>query len=198
MNVVPAPEETGSGVPLAAIGRHFASDTSRGSTVAKGGLLDGMPDTTRRTDLVVRRSDGTLLPLAEIDAACERIVADAVADGRRVLLHYLDVSKTGLMAPSIGCVARVARRHRGSLDVVVDACQARLTAERVRSYVEVGWTVMMTGSKFFTGPPFCGALLLPALAMERVERRALPAGLADYCRDGGFCKGAGLADARDP
>jgi hypothetical protein len=63
---------------------------------------------------------------------------------------------------------------------VVDACQARLTAARVRSFVEVGWTVLVTGSKFFTGPPFCGALLLPAATVTRLAGRPLPAGLADY------------------
>ncbi len=180
LNVLTAPEETGSGVPLACVGRHFAADTARGGTVPKGELLAGMPGDIVRADLAVRCPDGTLIPPAEVDAACERLVGKAVANGRRVLLHYLDVSKTGLMAPSFECVARLGRRHRGSIDVVVDACQSRLTAARVRSFVEIGWTVMVTGSKFFTGPPFCGALLLPAAIMRRLERRVLPAGLTDY------------------
>ena len=180
LNVLTAIDETGSGVPLASIGRHFAHDTSRGRLVVKGALLEGMPTDTRRADLAVRGPDGTLIASQLVDAECERLVDEAVAEGRRVLLHYLDVSKTGLIAPSIACVARIGRRHRGFVDVVVDACQARLTAARVRSYVEVGWTVMITGSKFFTGPPFCGALLLPAPIMRRIESRSLPAGLADY------------------
>jgi hypothetical protein len=179
-NIVTAPDETGSGVPLASIGRHFAADTARATIVAKGALIAGMRDDIVRADLAVRHPDGTLIPPAEVDAACERLVGEAVAAGRRVLLHYLDLSKTGLLAPSIECVARLGRRHRGSIDVVVDGCQARLTAARVRSYVEVGWIVMVTGSKFFTGPPFCGALLLPAPMMRRLDARPLPAGLADY------------------
>ena len=179
-NLVTAPEETGSGVPLASIGRHFADDTSRGATVGKAELLAGMREDTVRVDLAVRRPDGTLIAPAEVDAACERLVEAAVAAGRRVLLHYLDMSKTGLVAPSFDCVARIGRRHRGRVDVVVDACQARLTAARVRSFVEIGWTVLITGSKFFTGPPFCGALLIPAPVMERLGEGSLPAGLADY------------------
>lgn len=180
VNVLTAPDETGSGVPLAAVGRHFANDTSRGAVVARGERVAGMQAEVTRADLAVRRSDGTLLPADEVDAACERIVGDAVAAGSRALLHFLDVSKTGLLAPSIDCVARVARRHRGRVDVVVDACQARLTAARIRSYVEIGWVVMVTGSKFFTGPPFCGALLVPPPVLRRFERSALPSGLADY------------------
>ena len=79
-------------------------------------------------------------------------------------------------------MAAIARRHRGAVDVVVDACQARLTAARVRSYVEVGWMVMITGSKFFTGPPFCGAVLIPPAMRGRLAGAPLPAGLADYAR----------------
>jgi hypothetical protein len=42
--------------------------------------------------------------------------------------------------------------------------------------------VLVTGSKFFTGPPFAGALLLPpALAARLDARHGLPAGLAQYC-----------------
>ncbi len=194
LNLLTAPDETGSGVPLASVGRHFADDTARGATVHRGGLIDGMPREIGRADLAVRAADGTLLDPATVDRNAARLVGDAVRDGRHVLLHYLDVSKTGLIAPSIECVARLGRTHRGRLDVVVDACQARLNAERVRSFVEVGWTVMVTGSKFFTGPPFAGAVLLPPSLMASLRERpcaaagdgtsepsSLPAGLADYC-----------------
>jgi hypothetical protein len=41
--------------------------------------------------------------------------------------------------------------------------------------------VLVTGSKFFTGPPFAGALLLPkALAARLDGDRPIPGGLADY------------------
>ena len=197
LNLLTAPDETGSGVPLASVGRHFADDTARGATVPRGALIDGMPIDIGRADLAVRAEDGTLLDSATVDRNAAWLVGEAVRNGRHVLLHYLDVSKTGLLAPSIECVARLGRTHRGKLDVVVDACQARLNAERVRSFVEVGWTVMVTGSKFFTGPPFCGAVLLPPSLMAALDERSgaprdapsralpdassLPAGLADYC-----------------
>lgn len=182
VNILTAPDETGSGVPLASVGRHFANDTALGVAVTKGAPIHGMPASVTRADLAIRRSDGTLIPAAEVDASCARIVADVAAGEGRALLHFVDVSKTGLLAPSIACVAAIARRHRGAVDVVVDACQARLTAARVRSYVEVGWMVMITGSKFFTGPPFCGALLIPPAMRGRLAGASLPAGLADYAR----------------
>ena len=181
-NILTAPDETGSGVPLASVGRHFAHDTAGGLAVAKGAPIAGMPPEVTRADLAIRRSDGTLIPGPEVDAACARLIDGVAAGQGRALLHLLDMSKTGLLAPSIACVAAVARRHRGRVDVVVDACQARLTAARVRSYVEVGWMVMVTGSKFFTGPPFCGAVLIPPAMRPRLQGAPLPAGLADYAR----------------
>ncbi len=96
-----------------------------------------------------------------------------------MLLHLLDLSKTGLLAPSLGCLRRLRAVHGEAIDVVVDACQARLDQGRVRDYLSLGWMVMTTGSKFFTGPPFCGALLLPKRIVRRTSR-SLPSGLCAY------------------
>ena len=71
-------------------------------------------------------------------------------------------SKTGLLAPSLEAAAELRQRHRGRLDVLVDACQMRLSPERIRACLAAGWMVLVTGSKFFGGPPFAGALLVPA------------------------------------
>jgi hypothetical protein len=65
--------------------------------------------------------------------------------------------------------------------VVIDAAQMRLGLKRLRGYVEQGFIVLITGSKFFTGAPFSGALVLPPAVAARC--RALdqvPPGLRDY------------------
>ena len=178
--ILTAPEETGTGVPLAAGGRHFADDTSGRQRVRKGAVVEGFRSDTRVLSLPVRRPDGMLRPRPEIDAECEALVAIECQAGRRVLLHLLDLSKTGLLAPSLDCVRRLRTAHGDRVDVVVDACQARLDQGRVRDYLSLGWMVMTTGSKFFTGPPFCGALLLPERIMRRMSRGSLPAGLRAY------------------
>ena len=181
--ILTAPEETGTGVPLAAGGRHFADDTSGRQRVRKGAVVEGFRDDTRVLSLAVRRPDGMLRPPPEIDAECEALVAIECEAGRRVLLHLLDLSKTGLLAPSLGCLRRLRAVHGDRIDVVVDACQARLDQGRVRDYLSLGWMVMITGSKFFTGPPFCGALLLPKRIVRRTSSGSLPDGLCAYgCR----------------
>ena len=184
-NILVAPEETGTGVPLAAAGRHFADDTSGRQRVRKGDPVAGFCVDTRVLPVAIRCENGRMREPAAIVADCIRLASEAHAAGRQVLLHLLDLSKTGLLAPSPAAIdllqasldgARVSERF----DVVVDACQARVDPEHVRDYLARGWMVMITGSKFFTGPPFCGALLLPGAVARRLQSSRLPTGLAAY------------------
>jgi hypothetical protein len=47
------------------------------------------------------------------------------------------------------------------LSIVIDACQVRIEPALVRGYVRDGFFVLVTGSKFFSAPGFCGAVLVP-------------------------------------
>src|SRR5581483_6111424 len=105
VNLVIAPEETGTGVALAAAGRHFADITALGIPVAKGAPVAGLGDGVTLATVAIRTPDGAVRPAAEIDADVLEAAERAVAAGRRVLLHGLDVSKTGLLAPSADCLA---------------------------------------------------------------------------------------------
>ncbi|GEL00116.1 hypothetical protein [Acidomonas methanolica] len=175
-----APDETGSGVPLAAHGRHFSSETACNRPVPRGNLIEGFPEQTLLIGVPLRAPDGAPRSSAEVDAECTGLTEDAVAAGRHVLLHQLDLSKTGLLSPSHALIAALRARFPGRIDIVVDACQARIAAARVAAMVRDGAMVMVTGSKFFTGPPFCGALLLPETTARRLATAPLPAGLAEY------------------
>jgi hypothetical protein len=117
--------------------------------------------------------------MAEIDADCAESAAAAVAAGRHVIVHVLDISKTGYLAPSITATAAIAARYPDQVRVVVDACQTRLTRARMAEYLARGWFVLVTGSKFLTAPPFAGAVVIPPQQAARLQA-PLPAGLADY------------------
>lgn len=66
--------------------------------------------------------------------------------------------------------------------MVVDACQLRSEEENIRKYVSLGFLTLVTGSKFYCGPPFCGAVLFPPAALAELEagHEHLPAGFEDY------------------
>ena len=116
-----------------------------------------------------------------MNADVERCVDAAICAGRRVLLHVVDCSKTGLLAPGLGLVRRVKQRHGDAVDVVVDASQLRASFAVLAAYESLGYMVILTGSKFMTGPPFSGALVVPRELAVRAHRcDQLPSGLYDY------------------
>ncbi|WP_338332995.1 GMP reductase [Acetobacter sp. LMG 32666] len=178
--ILPGVEETGSGVPLATCGRHFANRTARGQSVQKGAVIDGFMRDAEHVALPLRADGGERVPDDALFAACAQQIARAVRAGRRVLLYVLHVSKTGQLVLPASRVRALCARYPGQVDVLVDACQARLRPEAVHQYVSWGWAVMVTGSKFFTGPPFSGALFLPDSWLDRLRQSRLPTGLAAY------------------
>ena len=109
----------------------------------------------------LRAADGMPRPLADIDAEVSASVERAVMLGRRVLLIMVDQSKTGMIAPSTACVMQLRQLHRQHVAVLVDACQFRIAKPTLRAYLQQGFMVALTGSKFLTGPSFSAVLLLP-------------------------------------
>ncbi|WP_295994322.1 hypothetical protein [Rugamonas sp.] len=174
--------ETGSGVPLALQGRHFNGNTACGAAVTAGAAIGDWHGATHF--VASREADGGLRPAAAVDADYADIVSACAADGAPVLLALTDVSKTGLIAPGIAAVLALRARYPGQLDVLVDGCQFRLAPATVRAYLAQGFMVALTGSKFMTGPTFCGALLLPPGFMARKCGGHLSAALAAYSAAG--------------
>ena len=175
--------ETGACVSSALSGRHFSTRTALGERAVQGAAMDG-GSTVDVASLPIRSEDGSLRSAASIDAEVEAMVTAAVAMGRQVFLILADVSKTGIIAPSPGCVLELRRRFPDEVDVLVDACQFRIAPSTLRAYLEHGFMVALTGSKFVTGPTFSGALLFPASAVRRFRGRLLPEALRSYSARG--------------
>jgi len=128
-----------------------------------------------------RDARGALRSDREMDQAVADTVAKLRAEQKRVLLFAMDSSKLGLRAPSLDYLRTLAAAPDGDVQVVVDACQVRLGRRRLRWYLDRGFMVLLTGSKFFTGAPFSGALLLPSrLAARCTTLDRVPEGLRDY------------------
>jgi hypothetical protein len=198
LNILVAPEETGSGVPMAARGLHFAVDTALGHDVSRAAPIEGFRADTTVRNVALRGTDGAVRDAAEVEAELAEVVADGIANGRRVILHGLDLSKTGLVAPRLAFLQKLRAAHGAAFDIVIDACQARLSRGSVARYLALDSVVLITGSKFFTGPPFAGALLLPPEIAARLQSGALPRGLDAYFGRDEFPEICPAADALPP
>jgi hypothetical protein len=178
-SIVVAADESGNGVPAAACGRHFAAAASSGRAVAKGEPIAGLA--CAAICVAARDAQGEARLLAAIDAEVAAAAEDAIRAGNGVVLHAMDHSKLGSAGPSLACLLEICALAPGAVQVVVDACQARLSRARLAWYLDRGFLVLITGSKFFAGPPLSGALLIPDTLRAAVGRIAdVPAGLADY------------------
>jgi hypothetical protein len=178
--ILMSPSETGSGVPEAVQGRHFAPCTASGQTVEKGGAVDGFPPGLAMVTVALRTREGRPRTPQDIALDCEAAI-EAAATGGHVVLHAIDGSKTGLTAPNLLALDLLADRFGKTLDIVIDACQLRIEPAIVRLYLQRGWPVLITGSKFFGAPGFCGAILFPKARFRRIAGAGrLPDGLGAY------------------
>ena len=138
--ILPAASETGTGVPMAAVCRLF-DGASRGTPLTE---CSG-----KAVQIPLRLANG--LPRSDDDVNDAFAAATTAAAGSAVV-YLTHGTKTGLIAP-------VAPPY--GADVIVDACQARIAPATVEAYLRRGWPVVVTGSKFFGGPAFSGAVFFP-------------------------------------
>ena len=182
LSIVIGPDEIGSGSLPAASGCHFDAVAPLTRTVDIGKPVEGLPvGRVRIETLPLRDEEGEVIPLAELDARVTQLARAAVAQGASALVHVVDGSKTGLRAPSLACVRSLQRELGDRVIVLIDAAQTRRRLAMLMECVADGAMVMISGSKFFTGSPFSGALIVPArygAALENVED--VPKGFGAY------------------
>ncbi|WP_448044658.1 hypothetical protein [Bradyrhizobium liaoningense] len=179
VTIVVGADQTGSGTIHTARGHHFSSMTASGVAVRKDGAVPGLAGTS--VALPLREAAPGIAMRADADAAVLHAVEATIAQGAPVLLQIMDCSKLGWRAPSAACLDEIARRWPRKVQIVVDACQARLGRRRLRSYLDRGYMVLMSGSKFFGGPAFSGALLVPKGLSRSLDRgKGIAPGIFDY------------------
>jgi hypothetical protein len=177
--IVVGADQTGSGAAHTARGHHFSSRTAAERVVRKGTPIAGLSGDSIVLPLLETSPD--IQARADGDDAVLDAVEKTVAGGAAVLLQIMDASKLGWRAPSEACLDELARRWPDRVRIVVDACQMRLSRRRLKTYLDRGYMVLITGSKFFGGPAFSGALLVPAALARSLGRgEGIAAGLADY------------------
>lgn len=159
-HLVVGASELGGGTLNAARGLSIA-DGAPFAASTKGEPIEGLADRCTAEPLYLRDDDGQLLDPDEVDRRVARHLADVPTD-TGIVLHLVAHSKTGLRAPSTALCESLRERLGDRLLVMVDAAQGRVAPRDVRSALDLGFAVLFTGSKFYSGPPFSSALLLPS------------------------------------
>ena len=180
-NIVIAPEETGRGVVQAANGSHFLATAPFGDGLQAGARLPGLEAADIHVQSVeIRDFDGLLRTAESVDDDVLKHALLALSKDRGVLAHLLDISKTGRAGLGLQMATRIAALAPERIIILADCCQLRSSPERVRMFLNCGFMVAVTGSKFAGGPPFCGALIVPHAILDRIATLALPEGLASH------------------
>ncbi len=165
-NLLIAPDESGRGLRHAAKGHYFDDVTSTGAEVTVGSpILEGLSIVLH--EVPIRDNGGRPRRSEQIDADFLAAGRAALSEGKHVLAHLILSSKTGLSAPSREAVNALIAVAPDQVDVVVDACQMRTPFSELGEDVKRGWMLQVSGSKFLTGPPFSGALVVPASFVGR-------------------------------
>ena len=180
-HVLVASDETGSGVPSALKGCHFENTTALNFPVKKGDKIEGFRD----VDLIkipFRDENGALKSSKQLDEEVYDAIYKTNEQGRHIVLHTMDQSKLGYQSPSDELIKRLNSLANLSIQIVVDGSQLRLDPKDIQNYLNKGYIVTITGSKYFTGPPYSGALLLPKSVSKVIHsvKNSLPAGLTQY------------------
>ena len=180
-HILVASDETGSGVAAALKGCHFENTTALNYPIKKDAKIEGFRD----VDLVqipFRDQNGALKTSAQLDKEVFDAVIRTKNQGRHVVLHTMDQSKLGYQSPSDEFIKKLNRLENLSIQIIVDGSQLRLDPKDIQNYLNKGYIVTITGSKFFTGPPYCGALILPQSVNKLIQsvKDTLPKGLNKY------------------
>lgn len=168
-NVITCPEELGSGSLAAHEGRYFARRNQLGQLVPTGSSLDPNLAITTAT-FPARNASGHI---ADHRREIENTIHAKYAT-HAVLANIVIGSKSGIEN-------NTAMLTTAPDDVLwtADLCQFRASRSLINGLIGMNACVMLTGSKFYHAPPFCGMLLVPKTLIERFQH-FLPALIAPF------------------
>ena len=180
-HILVASDETGSGVAAALKGCHFENTTALNYPIKKGDRIEGFRD-VELIKVPLRDEKGELKLASQLDSEVFNAILKTSESGKQIVLHVMDHSKLGYQSPSKDMMEKINNLNNISIQVVIDAAQFRLDPQDIQDSLNRGHIVSITGSKYFTGPPYCGALIFPKTISNQIfdVKTTLPKGLNNY------------------
>ena len=105
---------------------------------------------------------------------------ECIQSGEVPVVHTVYGSKTGITHELDEETQKMVQKMNGVQ--VVDACQGRFRDSFVNEVLAAKSIVLITGSKFYRGPPFSGAVIVPAEIMDQLQsiNGTMPYGLNTF------------------
>lgn len=154
LNVVTNIDELGRGVKLAYSGELYFKENH--IIKATGELKENNFHKNLETQFIqAREDDGTTTPKA-------KIIRDTILgnqDKYNVVLNLNVCSKSGIV-DDLSIIDEL--KNVPNLYIIVDCCQFRNDRLLLQKLLDMNCMIMITGSKFFSAPPFCAAMITPS------------------------------------
>ncbi len=139
-------------------------------------LLEPSDGSTRHV-VELRDAEGAPRPPQRIDARALGFARWSLDEGEPVLVHALDISRTGLGGVSRAAARQIRAWAPERALALVDASEFLAAPRDLAADLADGMMVLISGSQFIAGPAHCAALLLPpglAAALEAATPRFDP------------------------
>jgi hypothetical protein len=159
LNIITCIQELGSGTVNAGQGRYFSGTNQFGQEIPKGGTIIDQ-DFVETKYLSARCSKGTI----EDPKNQLRELIQSNPD-KNIIVSLVIGSKSGIEDN----LSWIDELDAENVLWNVDMCQFRHSSVIIEKLTTKGVSVMITGSKFYQAPPFCGAILIPETWMKRIE-----------------------------
>lgn len=164
LHMLTCPEELGSGTKVGASGKYFMAYNQFGEAMPKGELID--PNLNLKVTHYAARSKGGLINNHQED------IKDTIREhpGYAKIGSLVIGSKSGI-ENNVDVIDHIDE----DMLWVVDLCQFRNSKRLINKLLDRNCMIMLTGSKFYQAPPFCGAMLIPQPLIQRLQQvRQLP------------------------
>lgn len=159
LNIITCIEELGSGTINAGQGRYFAGINQFGEIIPKGEpIIDA--DYIETEYLSARCDNGTIENPKE---NLRKLITDH--PDHSIIVSLVVGSKSGIEDN----LSWIDELDADNVLWNVDMCQFRHSSELIETLTSKGVSVMITGSKFYQAPPFCGAILIPDRWIKRID-----------------------------
>jgi hypothetical protein len=158
-SVVTCPEELGTGSNTAIKGEYFFGTNQFEEHVSKGDSIHTDVNIIQQA-FPARDDDGNIL---NHKSEILKVIEEKSKD-HQVIANLVIGSKSGI----VDNISMIPRANE-NVFWVIDVCQMRTTPKLINSLIRLNCMVMLTGSKFYQSPPFCGALLVPKTISSKLN-----------------------------